>query len=151
MALKTPYATVLESNSYLSENDDWLDLSSSEKNVYLVNGRYFIDSNYAFYDEIDEDDVPDDVADELKYANSLLAEFDLATGIYNVSASGNAPVVSKKVKAGSVETETDYAGNRSSSLRIDGIDPYPAVTSILSEYCYRSKGSSLKTSSLLRA
>jgi len=147
MALKIPYATVAQANSYLSNNDDWLDLSSSAKNVYLVNGRYYIDANYECSDEVDMDDIPE----EYVYANSLLAGYDLASGLFTISDSGDSPIVKKMVKAGEVESEVTYAGSRSTSLRMNGIDRYPDVTALLSEYCNFSKGSSVKCSSLLRA
>ena len=147
MALKVSYATVAQANSYLSANDDWSDLDTSDKENYLLNGRYFLDSAYSCTDEVDMDDIPE----EYVYANSLLAEFDLASGLFSVSTNGNSPVVKKMVKAGEVESETTYAGSRSTTLRLDGIDLYPSVTSILNEYCSRKKGSGLSAANLLRA
>ena len=147
MALKAPYATVAQANSYLSVNDDWSDLDTSDKEAYLLNGRYYLDSNYNCTDEVDMDDIPE----EYVYANSLLAEYDLSSGLFTVSATGNSPVVKKMVKAGEVESETTYAGSRSTNLRLDGIDQIPVVTAILNEYCTLSKGSSLKNINLLRA
>ena len=146
MALKTPYCTVVEANAYLKSNEAWSNLDNSEKNTHLLNGRYYIDSNYTC-SEIDEANIPD----EFKYANALLAEFDLSVGIFSVSATGNAPVVKEKAKAGEVESEITYAGSRSTSLRLNGIDQFPSVTSILNEYCSLEKGSGIKSVSLLRA
>ena len=146
MALKTPYATVSEANAYLKTNDAWSNLSTSEKNNHLINGRYYIDSNYAC-SEVDETNI----SEEYKYANSLLAEIDLATGLFTVDDTVGSPIVEKRVKAGSVESQTLYAGNRSSSLRLNGIDKYPQITSLLSEFCTLKKGSQINSSSLLRA
>jgi len=147
MALKTPYATNLEADAYLSESDAWQDLESSQKTEYLTNGRYFIDSNYTCTELDDADPIPD----EYKYANTLLAEMDLSTGIFSIDKTGGSPVVSKKVKAGSVESETSYAGQFSASTKMNAIDPHPQVTSLLSEFCTLNKSSSTKSVSLLRA
>ena len=146
MALKTPYCTVTEANAYLRTNDAWTSLSVTEKDAHLLNGRYYIDSNYTC-SEIDETAIPD----EFKYANALLAEADLATSIFTVDETGGSPVLGKRVKAGSVESETIYAGSRSTSPRLGAVDPYPKVTSILSAYCSNKKSSTLKISSLQRA
>lgn len=147
MALKEPYATVAQANSYLSANDDWSDLDTVDKETYLLNGRYYIDSNYNCAEEVDMDNIPE----EYVYANSLLAEFDLASGLFSVSDTGNAPIVKKMVKAGEVESETTYAGSRSTGLALDGIDQFPVVTSVLNEYCSLLKGQGIKNINLLRA
>lgn len=134
MALKTPYATVQQANSYLSNNDAWQDLSTSEKNVYLTNGRYYIDSTYTCSAEVDMTDIPE----EYVWANSILAGVDVSNSIFAEDPTAENPIVKKRSKAGSVETEVEYAGNRSTDTSFGAVDPYPVVTSLLAEYCSRS-------------
>ncbi len=147
MALKTPYATIQEADIYLSENDAWLDLDNSAKNNHLINGRYYIDSNYTCTELVNGDPIPE----EYVYANALLAEADLAKGLYTVDKTVNSPVVKKMVKAGEVESETTYAGSRSTSLSMNSVDPYPAITSILNEFCSLKNKQSFKTVDLIRS
>lgn len=147
MALKTPYVTLTEANVYLKDNVDWGNLDTSQKNNHLVNGRYFMDSNYTCTVLASGAETPE----EYKYANSLLAEIDLATGLFTVDKTVNSPVVKKRVKAGDVESETIYAGGNSSSLRMNGVDPYPVITSILNEFCYMNKTSGVSMTKLARA
>lgn len=148
MALKTSYATVIEADAYLSSNSVWLSLSTSEKDDHLLNGRYYIDANYTCSELLDTDPIPE----EYKYANSLLAEIDMTTGLYIVDKTGGAPVVQKMAKAGPVEVETTYAGSRSTETKLGAIDKYPRVTALLSEFCTLNKGSSgIKVINLLRA
>lgn len=146
MALKTPYATIQQADSYLSENDDWLDLDNSVKNTHLINGRYYIDSNYICTELVDGAAIPE----EYVYANTLLAEIDSKKGLFSVDKTVNSPVVKKKVKAGEVESETTYAGNRSKSLSLHSVDPYPAITSLLNEFCSLKNKNSFKTIDLIR-
>jgi len=153
MALKIPYATNSEADVYLVNVEAWFDLTEEQKTSHLVNGRYFMDSTYECTELPDEDNdgLPDDIPEEYKYANSLLAEIDMTTGLFNVDSTGGSPVVSKRVKAGSVESETSYAGQFSSSTKLGAIDPYPQITSLLSDYCFLKKTGSTKSVSLLRA
>ena len=153
MALKIPYATNIEADVYLANDVDWIALTEEQKTAHLVNGRYFMDSAYTCTELPDEDNdgLPDDIPEEYKYANSLLAQIDMTSGLFNVDDTAGSPVVSKRVKAGSVESETSYAGQFSASTKLNAIDPYPQITSLLSGYCYINKSSSTKSVSLLRA
>lgn len=153
MPLKLPYATIEQADVYLENNDAWLDLDDEVKNTHLLNGRYFIDSKYTCDDLADEDgdSLPDVIPEEYIYANTLLAQFDSVSGIFTVDETGGSPVVSKKVKAGSVESEKSYAGQFSSSTKLNSIDPYPQITSILNAYCTINKTSSTISVGLLRA
>ena len=144
MALKVPYATVSEANSFLSESDSWSDLTTSEKEIHLLNGRYFLDSYYTCTLE-DENNIPDEFA----YANSLLAEIDLNTGLFIVDKTIGNAVVKKRSVAGDVESEITYSGSRSTVMHLNSIDSYPQVTSILSEYCSITN-SSMNNVNLLR-
>ena len=149
MALKTPYATVTEANSYLSDSDEWSDLTTTEKNNHLLNGRYYIDANYSCIIETDTngDEV---IPEEFVYANSLLANISTINGLFNVDKTLGNAIVKKKSVAGPVESEITYAGSRSTNTNLNSIDSYPQVTSLLSEYCSRSK-SSMNSINLLRA
>lgn len=148
MALKTPYATVSQANSYLSESDEWSDLTTSEKNSHLLNGRYYIDANYSCTIEtINGEEV---IPEEFVYANSLLANYDAIDGLYNVDKTLGNAVVKKKAVAGEVESEITYAGSRSTGVSLHSVDNYPQVTSLLSEYCSRTKAS-IQNANLLRA
>lgn len=148
MALKTPYATVSEANSYLADSDEWSDLDTSEKNSHLLNGRYYIDANYSCVipTTYGEEVIPE----EFKYANSLLANADAIDGLFGIDKTVGNPIVKKRSKAGDVESEITYSGSRSTGVNLNTIDNYPQVTSLLSEYCSRTK-SSLSNVNLLRA
>ena len=147
MALKTPYATIVETDVYLQSNATWLALSDVDKDEHLLNARYYIDSNYTCT-ELDENDP---IPDEYKYANSLLAEFDMVSTLYEVDKTGSSPIVKKMSKAGPVEVETTYAGSRSTELKLGAIDKYPLVTALLDGFCTLNKPSGIKTVDLLRA
>lgn len=144
MALKTPYATVAEADVYLSDSDAWSDLDASEKNTHLLNGRYYIDSNYSCT-ELSEDEV---IPDEYKYANSLLALYDSSSSIFAVSATNDNSLVKTKVVAGPVSTEKVYSGYGNDSKVM--IDKYPQITSLLSGYCSLDNNSGIKTSYIIR-
>lgn len=145
MALKTPYATVEQANAYLIANDDWSFLTTSEKTSHLTNGRYFIDAKY-ICDEVDMTAIPE----EYVYANSLLAEISLSTGLFNVDETGGNAVIKKRVVAGDVESEKIYAGQFTQRLGLGSIDPYPQITSLLDAYCTLDKVGDIKSVSLLR-
>ena len=147
MALKTPYATNSEADAYLSTNVAWLTLTEQDKTDHLLNGRYYIDGKYVC-DEIEDGDT---VPEEYAYANVLLAESDMSSSIFAVDETAGNTIVEKRVKAGQVESEIKYAGNRSTSPKLGGVDPYPKVTSLLGEYCYLKKNTGISTNSLLRA
>ena len=121
------YATIQEADSYLSIHDDWLDLDDDVKTDALLWGRYFIDSNFDCVVDMD------DIDEEVKYANSLLA-YD-----YNVQGDlffDNQRVVkSKKVVAGKVESERTY-----SSISRDGPGSMSKVVAVLKSVCNRTSG-----------
>jgi len=148
MALKSPYCTISEANSYLSSSDVWSSLGNSEKSTHLTNGRYFIDSMYTC-SGIDET-TPQE---EFKYANAQLALYDANTSIYTVSENGNLALTLKKVKAGSVESTKEYSRFVSSGGSKNIIDNYPMITSVLSEFCTLTGNgaSSISTAHLVRS
>lgn len=144
MALKTPYATISQADAYFSDNDTWLDLEDSAKDQHLLNGRYYIDSNYSCTDLVEGEDIPE----EYTYANSLLALEDSTSALYAVAENADVSLVRKKVVAGPVSTEKTYSGYSSSSKV--AVDKYPQVTSVLTGYCSLSSQAGMKTSFVIR-
>ena len=121
------YATILQSDSYLPLKDDWLDADDEVKEDALLWGRYYIDANFDCvidYDDIDE---------EVIFANSLLGYDYFNQGDLFFDNQDN--LILKRVKAGSVETEKEYASGtrkRPNSLS--------KVISILSSICNNTSG-----------
>ena len=148
MALKEPYCTIQEADTYLADNATWLSLFESQKTQHLLNGRYYIDSMYRC------SGVDTDVAipDEYKYANAKLGEADMQNSIYTVSETGNIALTLKTVKAGSVTSTKEYSRYRGNGVR-NYVDNFPFVTSLLSEYCTLSGGraGNIQTAQLIRS
>lgn len=121
------YATSTESKSYLANRSDWATLDNKAKDDALLWGRYYIDANFDCV--IDADAIPD----EVKFANSLLAYDYFIQGDLFFDNQSN--VIMKRVKAGTVETETEYQSGvhtRPNSLS--------KVVSILSSLCNNTQG-----------
>ena len=122
------YATAGESDSYLAIHEDWLDLDSEVKDDALLSARYFIDLNFDCVVDYDN------ISDEVKHANSLLAYDYFIQGDLFFGNKKN--VKSKKVVAGKVETETDYGYARS-----DQPNSLNLVKGVLKPVCNYSRGS----------
>lgn len=122
------YATDVEADSYLSLKEDWLDLDSEIKDDALLWGRYFIDTNFDC--TIDMDDIDD----EVKYANSLLAYDYFIQG--DLFFDNERVVKQSKVVAGKVEVEKTY-----SSIAKTGPNSMSKVIAILKNVCNSSMGS----------
>ena len=133
MALITPYCTLVEADVFLSTSSTWNNASDTEKNSALFWGRIYIDSKYACVDWTTLDTTPS-YPEELKYANALLAEAYIDGTLFDVDETGNRVLTSKRVKAGDVEVEKRYQGDRSFSIG-NKIDEFPEVTALLAEYC----------------
>lgn len=121
------YATSTESKAYLANRSDWATLDNKTKDDALLWGRYYIDANFDCV--IDADAIPD----EVKFANSLLAYDYFIQGDLFFDNQSN--VIMKRVKAGTVETETEYQSGvhtRPNSLS--------KVVSILSSLCNNTQG-----------
>lgn len=121
------YATSIESKVYLANRGDWLTLDNKSKDDALLWGRYYIDAHFDCV--VDADAIPD----EVKFANSLLAYDYFTQGDLFFDNQSN--VIMKRVKAGSVETETEYQSGvhtRPNSLS--------KVVSILSSLCNNTQG-----------
>jgi len=117
VALVTPYCTVAEANTYLVGSTTWADASTNEKDGALFWGRVNLDSKYSCV-YFDETDPPD----EIKYANALLAEDYLQGTLLDDGSSLNGRVKLKRVKAGTVESETEYLGGASAANNQDDVD-----------------------------
>jgi len=122
------YATDVEADDYLSLHEDWLDLDSEVKDDALLWGRYFIDSN--FNCTIDMDDIDD----EVKYANSLLAYDYFVQG--DLFFDNQDSIKIKKVVAGKVEVEKTYVSGTK-----DRPNSMSKVMAILKNVCSSSTGS----------
>lgn len=136
MALVDPYCTIAEADVFLATSSSWNAATDSEKTIALFWGRTYIDSNYSCMDWTDTTLFPDypDLPENLKYANALLADEYLNGNLFNVTPAGNKEVVKKRVKAGDVESETTYRGESGTDSGGD-VDPFPAVSALLSEWC----------------
>ena len=144
MALLSAYTDVAYANSVNLGKTEWDDASTIQKNDALVKARYFIDSTYvcsppSTLDVTDLSTVPD----EYQYANSLLAYEYLLGTLYEYDPLGGQAVVSKKVKADRVETETTYTGFMAKKFIKRG-DKFPEVTALLSTYCSLGSGGKLE-------
>ena len=114
MALKTPYATEEEANSYL-EGKAWEDSDSDVKTNSLFWGMMFLDTNY----KVANIDLTATIPDELKYANALAAE-DYTLGTLLNTTDGKDPIIKmEKSKAGGVETEIEYLSGYRKNLQSD--------------------------------
>jgi len=129
VALVTPYCTVAEANTYLTGSEIWSSANTSQKNNALFWGRVHLDSTYscAVFDEADP-------PDEIKYANALLAEDWLDGSLIDDGSKVSGSVKMKRVKAGSVESETEYRTGSSGGNFQDNVDQ------LLSSLC-KKKGS----------
>lgn len=127
LTMQQAYATVQEANIYLSLRQDWLDLDTKVKEDALLWGRYYIDANFKC--DIDADAIPD----EAKFANSLLAYDYFIQGDLFFDNQSN--VLIKLVKAGSVETETEYQSGKT-----ERPNSLSKVISILSVLCNHTQG-----------
>ncbi len=138
MAYLEGYCNVSFANA-INESDDWSDASTSEKQMAITYGRIFIDKNYTCSDtsEWDTSDYTT-IPDEVQRANAILAEMHILGTLLTTDPGVSGPITSKKVKAGSVESETTYLGAYSSTPK--RIDQKPEITMLLSPYC--SLGSS---------
>lgn len=133
MALVDPYCTIIEADVFLTDSAIWLAATEAEQNKALYWGRIYIDATYTCVDWTTLDTDPS-YPEELKYANALTAEAYLNGDLYEVSETGDRAVTSIKVKAGDVESEKRYQGDRAFSMG-SAIDQFPEITAVLENYC----------------
>lgn len=121
------YATADEADTYLALKEDWLDLDEEVKLDALLWGRYFIDANFDCTIDMDA------IAEEVKYANSLLAYDYFIQG--DLFFDNQRSVKQTKVVAGKVESEKTYFTQSK-----DGPASYSKVVAILKPICNKTIG-----------
>ncbi len=122
------YATADEADVFLVLREDWTDLDSEVKDDALLWARYYIDANFDCVVDYDA------ISEEVKYATSLLAYDYFIQGDLFFDNKKN--IKSKKVKAGQVETETDYGYSTA-----DKPNSLSKVIAVLKTVCNHSQGS----------
>lgn len=101
------YATVVEADAYMANSTDWGNASDELKFDALLDARYYMDTTFSC--DLSSYDV---IPDEMKYANAVLAD-DL---VRNPGIFDHSPAVKlKMVKAGSVQSETEYMSGQKST------------------------------------
>ena len=126
--LTQSYATIAEADAYLALKSDWLALTDPVKTDALLWGRYFIDVNFDCVIDMD------DIDDEVKYANSLLAYDYFNQG--DLFFDNQLVLKEKKVVAGKVEVEKVWKSHSK-----DGPNSMSKVVAILKSVCNKSTGS----------
>ena len=142
MALKTPYATAVESDVFLAERADWFALTDAEKDRYLLNATYYMDKHYSC-------SFSDPIEDEAGYACALLGYHDFKTGLYTVDETKGGVVTEEEVVAKGVKSRVKYAGNQSTSS-LGTVDKYPDATAVLAGICSLRLGGGLTRTKLIR-
>ena len=127
VGVQEAYTTTAESDAYLPLKEDWIDADDDVKNDALLWGRYYIDANY---DCVVDSDA---IEEEVKFANSLLGYDYLTQG--DLFFDNHSNVILERVKAGSVESEKEYA-NWSKTKP----NSASKVMSILSSICNNTAG-----------
>jgi hypothetical protein len=123
MSFNTPYCDIVCANKYLNKSEVWLKASTEKKNLALSFGRAFLDKHYSCI-AFDVFNPPE----AIKMANAYLAE-DYLEGTLIISPGNITGVItSKRSKAGSVETEVEYAIGKITDAQQD-------ISLILAEYC----------------
>lgn len=134
MAYIPGYCELSFANSNNSSTE-WTDSTDDAKNFAISFGRSYIDSKYTCEDSStwDTDDYTT-IPDEVQLANSKLAE-RYVLGVFSPDIKQYAgPIVKKKVKAGSVESDTIYKGFYSQGGG-NLYDENKEISIILSPYC----------------
>ena len=126
MALPTPYISVAEADVLLENVEPWSSATDEEKQEALEMGRLYLDDKYVCID-FDESNPPTNVKD----ANGYLGNCHLEGSLFPSAAESTGSFIKlKRVKAGSVETETEYSDIRGSKS-VQTADPCPIATALL--------------------
>jgi len=134
MAFQSGYCTESYANS-VNETTEWISSSPQQKEFAISIGRNYIDSKYTCVDSTTWDITdPTTIPEEVQWANAYLAEQYILGNLTTTSPQPNGNIVSQRVKAGSVESETTYQGERSSA-QPKYVDPFPDITLMLQSYC----------------
>ena len=138
MAYLAGYCTLVFANIN-NKSSEWSRKSEADKNYAITFGRIYIDKTYTCIDPDDNEiwdwDTEDytTIPDEVQKANAILAEQFVLGNLTSTEPKLSGPIVKKRVKAGSVESETIYKGYYSTSSKFQDIQP--EVTMLLSPYC----------------
>lgn len=133
MAYLSGYCDVAFANT-VNKSDEWSNASAADKEFSLTMGRLYIDQKYtcsdtSTWDTTDYTTIPD----EVQRANAILGEDYIKGELTQTEVPVSGPITSKRVKAGSVESETTYLGYYSTATK--KFDPKQEVTMLLSPYC----------------
>ena len=138
MAYLAGYCTLIFANAN-NKSTNWTSQSEDEKNYAITFGRIYIDKKYTCLDpddneawEWDTDDYTT-IPDEVQKANAILAEQFVLGNLTSNEPTVSGPIIKKRVKAGSVESETMYKGYYSTSSKFN--DFQKEVSMLLSPYC----------------
>jgi len=124
----------------INTSSEWASLLVEEKDFAIVMGRQYIDGKYLCKNSSDWDtDDETTIPEEIKWANAFLAEQYALGTLTSTKIQPSGVITRKKVKAGSVESDTTYAGNNSIKAAIK-IDPFPEITLIIGSYCSLGAG-----------
>jgi len=136
MAYLAPYTDIAFADT-VNLSAEWAALSDDEKNLALTYGRLFIDKNYTCsttdWDTNDLTTIPD----EVQRANAILADQYTTSELF-VTDQKSGPISREMVKAGSVESETEYMG--SNAMYTKNTDQKPEITMLLSDSCTLGSG-----------
>lgn len=133
MAYLDGYCDLAYANSQ-NKSSTWLYASNADKNYAITIGRIYIDKNYtcsdtSTWDTADYTTIPE----EVQKANAILAEQQILGLLITTDPVTSGPIVKKRSKAGSVESEIVYKGYYSKSG--NKADEQPEATMLLSPYC----------------
>lgn len=143
MTLPTGYATIAEADVILAANAAWLALDDATKNDHLSWAKVYIDDTYSCLNMTDE---LGEYYSEIKTANSLLAEANMGTSIFE-RQSENGPLEEVEVRAGSVLSRERY----STRGRVSWRDPFPKISALLAQLgCKITKSTGSTTVPLIR-
>jgi len=120
--LPESFATVAYADG-INLSAPWPTATTAQKENSLQWARVYIEKTYrVLFDK----SYP---SDAVKTANSMLANEDLTTPLFNAESAGKPQKGLKKtrVKAGPAEAEREYDTNRSSLW----VDPFPEITALL--------------------
>lgn len=94
------YVTSDEADEYLENNASWNTASDASKDDALLWARYYIDSKYSCISYLDE------IPEELKYANSIIAADYLSTP---EAFKPQRSLIKKAIQAGSVKMFKEFS------------------------------------------
>jgi len=126
----TPYASLEEANAINLGASPWTGTSDDAKNIALINAKLYLDQNYSCQ-------IPDTTPENLKEANSILANEDLTTSVF-ARQDDLGKIKEKSVGAGSAKVKTVFAVSDGGTWQ----DPFELVTALISDICSLSRFSS---------